>query len=136
MLNVHLSYKPPSYWRILFWSGVHPRQFSKLKKFRALVVPSGTFRKGDNYSMEAAKAPVFLCLGHSLLRRKGDITGSSFHEPIQSNSMYVQTVRRSIYYTRQPKHPHFPIRQYKRRLQGPTSLSLLQMRTCEDNYVI
>ena len=41
MLNVHLSYKPPISCRILFHSGGCPRQFSHLKTFRALVVPSG-----------------------------------------------------------------------------------------------
>ena len=41
MLNLHLSYKPPSSWRILFWSGGYPRQFIYLKPFRALVVSGG-----------------------------------------------------------------------------------------------
>ena len=41
LLNVHLNYKPTNYWRILFWSGGRPMQFSCLKKFRALVVPGG-----------------------------------------------------------------------------------------------
>ena len=46
MLNVHLSYNTPSYWRILFCSGGRPRQFSFLKKFRSLVVLGGGCRKG------------------------------------------------------------------------------------------
>ena len=46
MLNVHLSYKPSSSWRILFRSEGYSRQFSRLKKFRALVVPVGGFCKG------------------------------------------------------------------------------------------
>ena len=45
-LNVHPIYKPPSFWRILFCYGGYPRQFSCLKSFRALVVPSGGCRKG------------------------------------------------------------------------------------------
>ena len=45
-LNVKLSYKPPSYWRILFWSRICPRQFIYLKIFRALVVPGGGCCKG------------------------------------------------------------------------------------------
>ena len=50
MLNVHLSSKPPSSWRILFRSGVYPSQFSRLKNSRALVVPDRGFRKGGNFS--------------------------------------------------------------------------------------
>ena len=46
ILNVHLSYKPPSSWRVLFWSGGLPGQFSRLKKLRTLVVPDGGCRKG------------------------------------------------------------------------------------------
>ena len=46
MLNVHISYKPLSYWRILFWSGVRTMQFNNIKNFRALVVPVRVFRKG------------------------------------------------------------------------------------------
>ena len=46
MLNVNLSYNPTSSWRILFRYGGYPRQFSRLKKFRALVVPGGGCRKG------------------------------------------------------------------------------------------
>ena len=45
MLSVHLSYKPPSSWSILFCSGGRPRQFSCLKKFRSLVFPRGGCRK-------------------------------------------------------------------------------------------
>ena len=45
ILNEHLSYKPTSYWGVLFWSGVCPRQFSRLKRFRALVVPGGGCHK-------------------------------------------------------------------------------------------
>ena len=46
MLNAHLSYKPPSYWRRLFWSGGRHRQFINMKKFRALVVPGGCWLQG------------------------------------------------------------------------------------------
>ena len=46
MLNIHLSYNPTTSWRILFHSGGCPRQFSRLKKFRALVVPGGGWHKG------------------------------------------------------------------------------------------
>ena len=46
MLNVQLSYKPTSSWRILFRYGGRPRQFSRLKKFRSLVVTGGGCHKG------------------------------------------------------------------------------------------
>ena len=46
MFNVHLSYKPPSSFRILFDSEGCPRQLICLKKCRALVVPSGGLPKG------------------------------------------------------------------------------------------
>ena len=46
MLNIHLSYKPPSSCRILLLSGRISRQVSCLKKFRSLVVPGGGFHKG------------------------------------------------------------------------------------------
>ena len=57
----------------------------------------------------------------SCLSRKGDVTDASIHAPRQSNFTYVQTVRRSIYETRQPEHPHFPLRWYKWLPQGPAS---------------
>ena len=46
MLNVHISYKPPSYWRILFFYEGLPRQFNCLKRVRYLVVHREGFRKG------------------------------------------------------------------------------------------
>ena len=47
------------------------------------------------------------------------VTEASVHVPIQRNSTYIQTVRRSIYKTRRQEHPHSPICQQKRRPQGP-----------------
>ena len=41
------------------------------------------------------------------------LTVLSAHAPRKRNSTYVHTVRRSIYETRQPEHPHFPICGYK-----------------------
>ena len=65
--------------------------------------------------------------GHSGLRIKGDVTGASVHVTIQRNITYVQTVRRSIYETRQKDHPHSPIRFYKQRPQGhPQFMTPLQ----------
>ena len=59
--------------------------------------------------------------GQSRLRRKGDVTGAYVHALRQRNSMYVQTVRRSIDDIRRPEHPKAPIRRYKRHPQGPPS---------------
>ena len=47
------------------------------------------------------------------------LTGVSVHVPRQRNSTYIHTVRRSIYKTRHPEHPHLPILQYERVPQGP-----------------
>ena len=46
------------------------------------------------------------------------VTGSSFHAPRQRNSTYAQTVRRSIYKTIPPEHPHSPICRYEQRPPG------------------
>ena len=48
MFNIHLSYKLTSSSRVLLRYGGYPGQFSCLKKFRALVVPSGGCCKGIN----------------------------------------------------------------------------------------
>ena len=117
MLHLHLSYKTPRSWRILFRSGGHPRQFSRLKKFRALVVPGGGFRKGITQGMQLPSGlPV---IGQSCLRRKGDVIWVSVHSPIQRNSTYVHTVRMYIYETRRPEHPHLPIHRYQQSPQRP-----------------
>ena len=120
MLNVYLSYKPPSSWRIMFRSGGYPRQFSLLKKFRAVVVPVRGCRKGIILQGRQLKAGFPVAV-QSCLKRKRDITGASVHEPRHRNSTYIQTVRQSIYETRQPEHPHSPIRRYERCPQGPPS---------------
>ena len=128
MLNVHLSYKRISSWRILFWSGGYPRQFSCLEKFRALVVPGGDCHKG--IILQGIMTPmVVLTNGQSCLRRKGGVTGASVNALRQRNSLYEQTSRRSIYETRRPKHPHSPIRRYERRPLGTLSSSPLQVAT-------
>ena len=111
------SYKPPSNWSILFRSGGRPNHFSCLKNFRALVVPSRGFRKG--IIIQGIMTPTgVLPNGKSFLWRKGDVMGAPFHAPIQRNSTYVQTFRRSIYKTRRPEQPHSSIRRCKRRPQG------------------
>ena len=118
MFNVHLSYKPPKYWRILFRYGVRHRQFSRLKKFRSLVIPGGVCCKG--IIIEVIMTPTgVLWNRQSCLRRKGDVTGASIHVLKHSNIAYVQTVIRYIYQIRQPEHPHF-----QRGPQGPASRPL------------
>ena len=42
------------------------------------------------------------------------VTGVSVHAPRQSNSTYIQMVRRYIYETRQTEHPNSTICQYER----------------------
>ena len=120
MLNVHLSYKPPSSWRMLFRSGERPGQFSCLKKFRSLMVPSGGFRKWIIIRGILTSLGV-LPNGRVWLIIKGGVEGASFCAPRQSNSLYGQTFRKSIYDTRWPEHPHLPIRRYKQRPQGSNS---------------
>ena len=112
---------------ILVWR--MPRHFSRLKKFRSLVVPGGGCRKGG--IIQGGQLPSGLpVIGQSCMRRKGGVTGASIHSPRQSNSMYVQTVRWSIYSTRQIEHPHSPILQYEKRMQGPPSWPQYRSQNC------
>ena len=93
MLNVNLNYKPPSSWKILFWSGGCPRQFSRLKIFRALTDPGGVCFKGT--IIQERQMPSGLpAICKSLFRRKGDVIGESDHVLIQRNIPYRQMVRR------------------------------------------
>ena len=108
LLNGHLGYNPTIYWRILFRSGGRPRQFSILKFFRDLADPGGVYCKG--IIVQGMHLPSGLPVtGQSCSRRRGDVMGASVHEPRQRNSSYGQTVIWSIYKTRWPKHPHYPI---------------------------
>ena len=94
MLNVNLSYKPPSYWRIPFRSRGRTRQFSRLKKFRAIVVPVGGCCKG--IILQGRQLPSgLLVICQSRLRRKRDVMGASVHVPRQRNSTYIKTFRQS-----------------------------------------
>ena len=123
MLNIHLSYKPPSSWRILFLSGGCPRKFSRLKKFRDLVVPGLGFRKGIIIQGEAADLR-FTCNRPVMPENKMDVTVVSVHAPRKRNNSYVKTFRKSIYKTRRPEYPHFPILRYERRPLGTSSRTL------------
>ena len=106
MLNIYLSYMPTSSWRVLFWSGVYPRQFSCLKKFRYLVFPGEDCRK--KIIIQIIMTPMgFLPNVQSCLRRKVDVMGAYVHETRQINSTHVHTVRRSIYETRLTEHTLF-----------------------------
>ena len=67
--------------------------------------------------------------------KEGLVTGASVRAPRQSNSTYKQTVRRSIYDTRLPEHPHSLIRQYKRCLQVPPSRPRY-MESCPDTALL
>ena len=124
-MNVLLSYKPPSSWRILFWSGGCPSNFIHLKKFRSLVVPNGGCREG--IIIQGRHLPSYLpVIGYSCLRIKRYADGVSVHAPIQRNISYTQVFRRSIYKTRRPKNPHLPIGRYERRPQRPIFSTPLQ----------
>ena len=115
---MHLIYKPPSYWRIRFWSWVFAGEFMHLKILRSLVVTVGVCSKG--LIIQVIMTPMgVLPNGKSCLRIKEDVTLVYVHAPIHSNSMYVQTVRRSIYNTIRPEHPPLPIRRYEISPQGP-----------------
>ena len=126
MLNVHLSYKPLSYWRILFRSGGFSRQFSCMKRFRSLVVPGRGCRK-DAIIQGIKLKRRFSYGSRSCLRIKGDVTGVSFHSYRPRNGPNIQVSRRSIYDTRRPEHPHLPIHQYERCPRYPPFTSPLQI---------
>ena len=120
MFNVHLSYKTPSYWSILFCYGGLPRKFSCLKKFRSLIYPVRVCFKG--VIIQGRYLPSgFPVIGQSWLRRKRAVTGKSVHKSRNSNSMYGHLDRRSIYETRRLEHPHLPIFRDERRPQVPVS---------------
>ena len=87
MLNVHLSYKPTSYRRIIFWFGGRLRQFSHLGKFRALLVPSRVCRNRTilQFIMEPTEV---LPNGQQCLIIKGVITVVPVHAPIPRNIIY------------------------------------------------
>ena len=78
MLNMNLSYKSTSSWRIFFRSGRRPMQLSRLEMFRALVVPGGGCCKG--VLLQVILMPMgVLPNGKLCLRRKGDIMGVHAH---------------------------------------------------------
>ena len=122
ILKFHLSHKPPSSGRMLFWSGGIPRQSSRLKKFRDLVVPGGVWHKGIMLQVILTLTGV-LTYGQPWLRIKGGVAVASVHAYIQRNNTYVMTARRNIYETRRPKHPHLPIHRYKWSPLGPPPCS-------------
>ena len=95
MLNVHLNYKPPSSWRILFLSGGYPRQFSRLKKFRALVVPGGVFHKGTIIP-ERQLNRRFSCGRPVMTEKKRGCTGS-FCPCTHTDKYYVRTDGQTVY---------------------------------------
>ena len=75
MLKVHLTYKLPSSWRILFRSGVLSRQFNRLKIFRSMVVPGGGCCKG--VILQGIKLTRrFSCGRPVILGKKGQCNGS------------------------------------------------------------
>ena len=132
LLNMHLTYNPPSSWRILFWYGGCPGQFSRPKKFRALVVPFRGFNKGIILQGRQLTSGLTVT-GHPCLRIKGDVMEASVHASRHRNSRYIQTVRWSIYKTRWPENPHPPIHRYEQRpswTQSTSPLHNLDISNC------
>ena len=80
MLNIHLIYKPPRSWRILFWCGVRPRHLVHLNISRELVVPGRGCHKGIIIHGVLTPAGV-LPNGHSFFRRKEDVKGAAAPHP-------------------------------------------------------
>ena len=124
MLNLHLSYKNPISWRILFCSRGYTRKFSRMKKFRALMVPGGGCHKGIIIQGIMTTTGV-LPNGKSCLIRRGDLIGAYFHEIIQRNSMYVYMLIWSIYDTIWLGNPDLQICRYQRRPPGTCFTALL-----------
>ena len=123
---MHLSHKPTSSWRILFWSGGIPRKFICLKKFRSLTDPRRVYNKG--IAVQGKQLPSGLSvIGHLFLRRKWYVIGASVRATRQRNSPYGKKFRRSIYNTRWPEHPHSLVRRYEQRPQGPTAWTRYNM---------
>ena len=93
-----LIYKPTSSWRVLVWYGGCPKQFSHLKKFRAVTDPSEVFCKGE--IIQGRKMPSGLTvIGQSCSIRKEGVMGDSASAPRLINIPYVHTVIQSIYET-------------------------------------
>ena len=112
MLNVHLSYKPPSSYRILFRYGGRPRQFSYLKIFRSLVVPIGRCHKGVIMQWRLMKRR-FSCGRPVMLEKKRGCSGS-ICPCIQTEEYYVHTDVHTVYLqdhmTQTPSLSNPPIR--------------------------
>ena len=95
MLNVHLSYKPPGSWRILFWSGGYPRKFSLVKKFRAFVVLDGGCRKEITlHEMQLNRR--FSC-GRPVMPDKKRVYNGNVYPCTQTEEYYVHTDSKTVY---------------------------------------
>ena len=96
---------------VLVWG--RASKLSHLKKFRALVVPSGRCRYGTIIQVIMISTGV-LQNGPSRLRRKRGSNGAYVHEPRQKNITYGQTVRQYIYETKHTEQPHLQTHWYKK----------------------
>ena len=126
MLNVNLSYKPPSSWRILSRPGGCPRQFSCQKLFRSLTDPGGAYRKGVILQGRRlfSGLPVLFksCLIIIVYIMVADV-----YAPRQRNSPFGQTSRQYIYRTILPEQPHSTIHQWEQFPQVPVSLTCYRL---------
>ena len=125
MLNVNLSYKPPSYWRIPFWSGGLPRKFSCLKRFRALVIPGWVFRKGTTLQSRQLKNR-FSC-GRPFIIEKKRGCNWSVCTCTQSEEYYVCTNGQKVYlWDQTTRKPSLANPLVLKTLPGTRFISLLQ----------
>ena len=123
MFNSHLTYKPPSSWRILFQYGGIPMQFSHLKKFRALVVPLGGYCKGIIIQGRQLKH-IFSFVIPVMLDKKRGYNWSICtltHTQEQSICTDVHTFYIKQQMTRKPSLANPP--EYKQRPQGSSPRS-------------
>ena len=95
MLNVHLSYKPPSSWREMFRSRRRPMQFRRLKRFRSLVFTSGGFHKGVLIQGRQIKRS-FYC-GKPVMFGNKRLCNGRVCPCIQTEEQYVHTDFQTIY---------------------------------------
>ena len=95
MLTAHLSYKPPIYWRILFWSGWWPRKFISMKCFRALVFPSRGCRNGVIIQGRHLNRR-FYC-GRSVMIKKKRGCNRSVYPCTYTEEYYVWTYGQKVY---------------------------------------
>ena len=95
MFNVHLSYKPPSYGRILFRLERRPGKFSCIKKFRDLVVSGRFFCKGKIIQGRQLKRRI--SCGRPVMPEKKRGCNGSICSCTHTEEYYVSTYSKTVY---------------------------------------